>query len=391
VLGILLRELCGAPGPGVVSQRAASRAPAGRLPLVCLCQRAARCRLRLRGGADAAPLMPRQAPTGVLLLPEDTEHLQDAVRIVEQHQDLRGAGAVSGGGPATFEGGPDANEILVGGNMPEDSREWGTPHDGFTPLIIRGAMSLRMEDGVNLRGPMDLQPSSSGMLLRWKWGCSLNLNLRQEAALCVAGGPWYMNRCVLRAADMPVVRAFGAANLTLHDDFVGGFSSLTSRLEGAPPGGSNSMRADSEDHGAATRCTQALLLEGNTSTAASDCTLQFCGAWDSSAALVGGAARLRMAQCFLFQNLGCGISIHEAADVEVVQCSFVQVDGGCFRAVLAQRAALRVSNMTSEGLEWYFVSFVVFYFDIHRVSRVALALPFVFLITTPRSFYFFIF
>ena len=337
---------------GFLSQQREPLAYTRAGPPVCA---ARRWLLRLHGGTDL--LLPRQAPTGVLLLPEDTERLQDAVDIVEQRQRLctTEKSYADADASVAFQTDHDdhTSEILVSGDISDDNREWGTKHDGFTPLRIRGAMSLRMEDGFNLQGPIDLQPSSSGTFVRWKWGCYLSLLLPQEAAMYVAGGPWHMNRCTLRAAEMPVIRAFASANLSLLDNFVGGFSLPASQLQGSSYDPGDGTNPDTADPLTATQCTNGLLLEGNSSTTASDCTLQYCGALGSSATLVGGAASFYMAQCFLFQNMGCGISIHEAADVEVIQCSMVQLGGGCFCAVLAQRASLHASNLTIEGRKWH--------------------------------------
>lgn len=228
VSGLGLRIPCGQPLGILVQQEPLANVRVHRAPA---CK--ARQWLRLRGGTDlplgaeddigmdSSLLMPRQAPSGVLLLPEDIESLQDAVKIVEQRQEHCNASAA-------LEAEHHASEILVTNDISEESREWGTRHDGFTPLTIRGVMSFKMEHGVNLQGPIDLQPSSGGKFVRWKWGCYLHLRLPQEAALSVAGGPWQMHRCTLRAAEMPVIRAFTAANLSLHDNFVGGMVSPVS-------------------------------------------------------------------------------------------------------------------------------------------------------------------
>ena len=302
--------------------------------------------LRLRGGVsgseaeasdDEEERLLRQVSSHVVMVPIDAKDLQDAVDVAEKR-------AVPDG-PAAGE---QARQILVGVNTPDDFCEWCTQEDGFRTVIIsERAMSLRMEDGVELLGPIALLPSSDGTFTRWKWGCVFSFRLQQEAALFAAGGPWRMKRCVLRATDMPVVRAYASANLTLDDSFVGGFSGDIALEDEARSDGSGKL-----DEGGG-RCTQALLVEENATVLASDCTMQYCGAFDCATVLAGGASHLALAQCFLFQNEGCGISIHEAADVQAVQCSMMQLGGACFRAVLAHRAKLRLFNVTLQGQKWH--------------------------------------
>jgi len=303
--------------------------------------------LRLRGGADNGP---RQVATRVIMLPTDAEDLQDAVNIVEHQNSIcqQVAGGIGIKVPEETEEG-EMREILVSVGMPDKCREWGSRLGGFKPLTIRGTMLLRMEDTVRLKGPINLLSSSRGMFIRWNWRCGFHLRLPQAVGLQVAGGPWQVQRCVLRAEDMPVMRAHEAANISLLDSFVGGLSPHISDMEQDQTTITGAGKTD-EDSG---RCTHALVLEGNCSVSAADCTLQYCGAWGSAAAVIGGCAHLRLFQCFLFQNLGCGVSIHQAADVELVQSSMMQLGGGCFRAVLADRAHLRLFNLTLEGQKWH--------------------------------------
>ena len=298
--------------------------------------------LRLRGGVsgsdeEADERLLRHVSSRVVMVPIDAKDLQDAVDVVEKRA-----------APDSLAAGEQTRQILVSASTPNYMCGWGTREDGFRTLKISGsAMSLRMEDGITLLGPMELQPSSGGTFTRWKWGCAFDFGLQQEAALFAAGGPWQMQRCVLRATDMPVVRAYDSGSLALDDSFVGGFSGDTQLEDGqAEDDGSGKL-----DEGGG-RCTQALLVEDNATVKAIDCTMQYCGAFNSATVLAGGAAHLELSQCFLFQNLGCGISIHEAADVQAVQCSMMQLDGACFRAVLAHRAKLRLFNVTLQGQKW---------------------------------------
>jgi hypothetical protein len=294
--------------------------------------------LRLRGGLsgsdeEADERLLRHVSSRVVMVPIDAKDLQDAVDVVEKR-------AV----PDSLAAEEQARQILVSASTPDHLCGWGTREDGFRTVKISGsAMSLRMEDGITLLGPMELQPSSGGTFTRWKWGCAFDFGLQQEAALFAAGGPWHMQRCVLRATDMPVVRAYGSGSLALDDSFVGGFSGDAQFEEND---GSGKL-----DEGGG-RCTQALLVEDNATVKAIDCTMQYCGAFNSATVLAGGAAHLELSQCFLFQNLGCGISIHEAADVQAVQCSMMQLEGACFRAVLAHRAKMRLFNVTLQGQKW---------------------------------------
>lgn len=306
--------------------------------------------LALRGGSDdgeASIILPRQTSAQVVLMPDDTADLQDAVHIAEQRAALDQQPPQE----APTMAGQQLREIRVGASIPDESREWGTQDDGFKKITIRGPISLRMDDSVSLTGPIDLQPSSRGMFTRWKWGCTFSLRLPQPAALLVAGGPWHIHRSLLRATDLPVICAHGNSILSLHDCLIGGFSPLTSQEEALEADEEvHKMDADEEEGG---RCTQALQAEGNASVTATDCTLQYCGAWRCASVVAGGTAHVSLKQCFLFQNLGCGLSIHEAANVQMSQCSRMQSQSACFRAVLAQRARLRVTNFTFQGPKWH--------------------------------------
>ena len=51
--------------------------------------------------------------------------------------------------------------------------------------------------------------------------------------MLVAGAPWHMQHCILRATEMPVLRACAAAKVSLNDSFVGGVAARVSALEDA--------------------------------------------------------------------------------------------------------------------------------------------------------------
>ena len=137
---------------------------------------------RLRGGSEHQEMqMPRHVPSRVVLVPDDFEDLKLAVARIEEQQDgaeglpredggekRRRTERAAGKRQVTVTNEDGAWEIVVGTGLPEHRRQWGTRSDEFSALAIRGAMSVRMDEGISLSGPIGIRHA-----------CSLALDIRR--------------------------------------------------------------------------------------------------------------------------------------------------------------------------------------------------------------------
>ena len=107
--------------------------------------------------------------------------------------------------------------------------------------------------------------------------------------MLVAGAPWHMQHCILRATEMPVLRACAAAKVSLNDSFVGGVAARVSALERGLMGSADGREAPG-DSGEGERCTHALVVDQQAVLTAADCTLQYCWAYCAAAVVAASQA-----------------------------------------------------------------------------------------------------
>ena len=136
----------------------------------------------------------------------------------------------------------------------DQAGNWGCEGSDVTVVKFAAAQwHVRTAEGVDLRGPLELEEGSSGVIHRLRWGWRITTLSGPEVGINVLGGPWLLRQCKLRCCDTMVVQARGTANLTLEDCFVGGEGHVDTA--DGPSEAGDGLNVGGHAHVLATDCT----------------------------------------------------------------------------------------------------------------------------------------
>lgn len=157
----------------------------------------------------------------------------------------------------------------------DQAANWG--YEGANVTVVKLAAAewhVKTAEGVEVRGPFELEEGSRGVLHRLRWGWRISSLEGPDVGINVLGGPWLLRQCKLRCCDTTVVQARGTANLTLDDCFIGGEGKGESA--DGPAEASDGLNAGGHAHVLATDCTFQVCPPPRRVLTRTHCTLRTC-------------------------------------------------------------------------------------------------------------------